>query len=134
MTLTQNDKKRIRSFAIIMAVALSILGGLLFWWDKTHGATVLWSVGGAMLVLGMVLPVVLWPLERIWFYFAVALGWLNTRILLSVVFYLIITPTGWVMRLFRKDVLERQFRTSKETYWHDISDETFDPENYERQY
>ena len=134
MTLPPNDKIRIRSFAIIMAVALGILGGLLFWWDKTHGATVLWSVAGAMLLLGMALPVVLWPLERIWFYFALALGWLNTRILLSVVFYLLFTPTGGIMRLLGKDALQRKFRTSKETYWHDISDDEFDPENYERQY
>ena len=73
-------------------------------------------------------------MERIWFYFAVALGWLNTRILLGVVFYLLMTPTGWIMRLLGKDALERKFRTNKETYWHDISGETFDPKNYERQY
>ena len=91
-------------------------------------------MAGAMLLLGMVLPVVLWPLERIWFYFALALGWLNTRILLSVVFYLLFTPTGGIMRLLGKDALQRKFRTSKETYWHDISDDEFDPENYERQY
>ena len=134
MSYAKTDNPRIRKFAITMTVALGLIGGLLFWWENMMGATVLWSISGGFLVLGFVLPVVLWPLERLWYFFSLGLGWFNMRVLLAVVFYGCMAPTGLIMRLFGKDMLHRRFDNKADTYWNDISDEPFDPENYERQY
>jgi len=134
MRLSPADKVRIRTFAVTMAVALSILGGLLFWWEKTTGAVVLWSISGSFLLVGFTLPLLLWPLERLWHYFAFGLGWVNTRVLLAVLFYGAMAPMGLVMRLFGKDILKRRFDPQTPTYWNDTSDEAFDPKNYERQF
>ncbi len=134
MRLNSADKVRIRTFAVTMAVVLIIVGGLLFWWEKTTGAFVLWSISGSFLLLGFTFPLLLWPLERLWYYFAFGLGWVNTRVLLTALFYGVMAPMGLVMRLFGKDILKRRFDPQAPTYWNDTSDEAFDPKNYERQF
>lgn len=63
------------------------------------------AIGGLLVILGGVLPRVLTPLHRGWMAVGHALGWLNTRIILGLVFYGMITPMGLVMRLWGKDPL-----------------------------
>jgi hypothetical protein len=127
--------KRIRKFAITMAIAFSLFGALLFFYfEKTTAGHVLWGLAGSMLVLGIPYPPLLWPFERAWFYFAFALGWINMRILLSAVFYTMFVPVGLFMKLIGRDALERKLDRSAETYWKERPQEPVDPESYERQY
>ena len=62
-----------------------------------------------------------------------ALGWINTRLILSVLFYGIFTPLGMIMRLFR-DPLDRQLRKERESYWVRKKTPTFDQKAYEKQF
>ena len=55
--------------------------------------------------LGLVVPVMLKPLYFVWMTFAAILGWVMTRVILSIVFYLIITPIGLVTRIIGEDFL-----------------------------
>ncbi len=66
---------------------------------------------------------------------ASCLGWLNARILLTTVFYLIVTPTSLVLRLLRHDPMRRQWRNPHTgTYWVKREDKPFDPEDLRRQF
>lgn len=47
------------------------------------------------------------------------LGWLNTRLLLIIIFYLIFTPIGLIMKLFREEPLSRKIEKEKSSYWLD---------------
>jgi len=126
--------RRIRKFAVTMFVAFGIIGGLLWWWDRPNGAHGFWIAAGAMLVLGLPVPILLWPVERAWYWFAFGLGWLNMRILLSVVFYVMFVPVGLFMKLIGRDVLHRTLDRSADTYWQTRERQDPDPESYERQY
>ena len=135
MSQPESTSKRIRKFAVTMAIAFAILGALVFFWfEKQTAGTVLWGIGGGMLVLGLPFPLLLWPVERAWFYFAFALGWLNMRILLTAVFYVLFVPVGLFMKLIGRDPLERKIDKSAETYWKERERTPVDPESYERQY
>lgn len=69
-----------------------------------------------------------------WMAFARALGWLNTRILLVLFFYLIITPVAVLARLFGKDLLSQRLAPEAKSYWIPKETGTFDPKSYLRQF
>ncbi len=78
----------------------------------------LWALGVAGLFggMGLVFPRGLTPVFRLWMKFGEKMGWLNSRILLSLLFYLILTPMGWVMALLGKRPLQLGFDSQAESY------------------
>lgn len=66
--------------------------------------------------------------------FALILSWINTRLILSIMFYLIFSPIGRVMKLFGVDPLDRKIDKNKQSYWHKKEARKFNPLDYERQF
>ena len=92
------ETKLIRSFGLIVG-GIFVLIGL---WPLVVRAEAprLWAVG---IAAGLVLPAILFPkgltpIYRLWMRVADALGWVNTRIILSLVFYGLVTPIGVIRR------------------------------------
>ena len=73
-------------------------------------------VGVLLLVPALTIPRVLAPVYRVWMLVGEALGWINTRILLGVVFFLVITPMGMVRHLLGKNTMRRSFDPDVESY------------------
>lgn len=71
---------------------------------------------------------------RGWMIFAKALGFVNTRILLTLFFYLVITPIGLLLRLFGKNPLNLRLDPEAKTYWSPKAKEPYDPERYKKQF
>lgn len=134
MQWTAEDAKRIRKFAITMTIAAGVIALLLLWYQKPKGAVIMGYVAGGFVVLGIPFPMLLWPVERLWMGLAVVLGWINTRILLSVVFYLVVTPVGLAMRLFGRDPLNRRLDPDATSYWNEIDVNAPPVPNHERQF
>ena len=57
------------------------------------------------------------PLNQLWFKFGIILGAIVAPIVMGVVFFLVVTPTGVVMRIMGKDLLRKRYDKKKETYW-----------------
>ena len=72
------------------------------------------------------------PIHIGWMTLAFALGWFNTRLLLGIFFYLILTPIGVLMRLFGKDLLDQRIDKRATTYWKKRDLSTFDPKHATR--
>ena len=66
--------------------------------------------------------------------FAPVLNWIMTRLLLSIIFYLMITPTRVLMRIFSDDPLKRRFEPDAETYWEEPDEQPDDPARYENMF
>lgn len=83
-----------------------------------HEEMRLWAaVPGALLVLlGGAAPTVLRPVYQGWMALGHVLGWINTRIILGVLFYGIVTPMGLVMKLTGRDPMRRGFVPTAQTY------------------
>jgi hypothetical protein len=126
------DKKNLKNFAFSMCVALSVVGTILF---LRHKQSFLWFYTFAVLILGLGIFAVrlLEPVYILWKRFAYILAWINTRIILALVFFIIFTPLGLIMRLFRSDPLQRKFNHQIRSYWKDRKKTEFDPLQYERQ-
>jgi hypothetical protein len=68
-----------------------------------------------------------------WMRLAFILGWINTRIILFIIFYLIFTPIGIVLRIFGIDLLDRKIERDKESYWKKIEKKDMHSD-YQRQF
>jgi hypothetical protein len=79
----------------------------------------LWAllVAAVFLGLGLFTPGVLRPLNILWFKFGLLLGRIIAPIVISLLFFIAITPTALVMRLLRKDLLSLKFDRKAKSYW-----------------
>jgi len=129
----RSGKKELRNFGITMAVALAVIGSFLLWRDSEN-YKYLYVLAAAFLVLGLALPIALRPFQKAWMTLAILLGWVMTRIILSVLFYLVFTPVGLIAGLVGKRFLSTSFDNNASTYW--VTREKVVPEvsDYEKQY
>ena len=72
----------------------------------------------AFLILGLLNSKLLYPLNFIWFKFGILLGRIVSPIIMGVIFFLVVTPTSILLKIFGKDVLKLKYNNSK-TYWLD---------------
>ncbi len=110
-------KKDLRQFGVVFAVILTLIGFLQMGKGYDVVASFFWISAIHMVAFGLIAPVLLKPIFHIFTKVAHAMGWVNTRVVLVLVYYLILTPIGLIMRLFRKDLLGSHIDRSKETYW-----------------
>ena len=69
-----------------------------------------------------------------WMLFAKALGWVNTRILLSLMYFVIFTPFRIISVVIGKDMLDRKIENDKDSYWQRREVKIFKKELYRRQF
>jgi len=98
-----------------MAVALAAVALLLLWRGRAAWLPVL-GVAALFLVLGFTIPRLLAPVEWAWMKLAHYLGLVMTFVLVTLTFFLIITPVGLLMRL-RKDTMNLKFKRKSDSYW-----------------
>ena len=70
------------------------------------------------LILGLINSKILTPLNRLWFKFGLLLGKFISPLIMGIIFFLVVTPIGIIMRLLKKDLLNLKYN-KKETYWID---------------
>ncbi len=116
-----------------VGLAFLVLGAVSRWRGHALPPRVLWTVGVLLLVPGLVAPGILAPVQRAWMAFAAAMGAFNTRVILGLLFYVVFTPVGFVMRLFR-DPMTRSLRDAERSHWVRRKVEPVDRARYEQQF
>jgi len=129
----RSEKSDLRKFGITFGLILLIIAGFLFWKENELFQIIL-TIGVVLYVLGITLTVVLKPIYLMWMIFATVLGWIMTRVILSVLFYAILTPIGLILRLFGKQFLELKWNKTDITYWNYRPKNLFVAEKYEKQF
>ena len=112
----QADRAQLRNFGFIVG---GIFGGIGLWPAIVRGGnTRLWMIGLAVVLIlpALVAPRALAPAHRVWMALGSALGWVNTRVVLGLIFFGVITPMGLALRLARRDPLQRVFDPDATTY------------------
>jgi Saxitoxin biosynthesis operon protein SxtJ len=121
-----------QSFGVSVGGVLCVLALVLLWRGRIARAEWLGAIGAVLLVLGVVRPALLkWP-SALWWRFAQTLGYVNARVLLTVLFALVLTPLSLVWRLTGKDPLSR--RRDRWTGWSPYPPRYRDRRHYERMY
>jgi hypothetical protein len=108
--------KQLRSFGLIVGFMFAAIG---IWPLIVRGANPRWWA--LVLAAFLILPAAIFPTalalpHKGWMWIGHVLGWINTRIILGVVFYLIVTPTGLIRRWLGKDPMGRKVRPDLDSY------------------
>ncbi len=108
--------KQLRSFGLTVGGVFALIG---FWPVVIRHAELRWwaiIIAGCLLVPALLLPRSLyWPYKG-WMAVGHIMGWINTRIILGFVFYIVVSPIGIVRRLLGKDPMGRKLRTDLDSY------------------
>ena len=77
-----------------------------------------WSlfISFIFLILGLLNSKILTPLNKIWFKFGILLGKIISPLVMGIIFFLVVTPIGFLMKMFKKDLLNLKFNKDK-SYW-----------------
>jgi predicted membrane metal-binding protein len=104
-----------RSFGIVFFVVFLLVA----LYPLIHAEEIrLWSliISIIFLILGLLNSKILGPLNKIWFKFGILLGKIVSPLIMGIIFFLVVTPVGFIMRLLRKDVLNLKYNKNK-SYW-----------------
>jgi hypothetical protein len=127
------DRMNLKKFGITMGFALLIITIIIFIRHR-HSPLYTLAVSIIFFTLAFIGTVILKPVYIFWMKLASALGWINNRLILTILFYLIFAPIGICLRLFKTDLLERKIDKKRESYWLKKTGEAFKPADYERQF
>jgi hypothetical protein len=113
---TKKSIGELRRFGLVMTVPLVIIGGLQMWRERPSAPY--WLALAALFFLsGILYPRLLAPIERGWMALAHRLSIVMTHVILTLTFYLIITPFGLLLQLLGKDLLQLKFEPARDSYW-----------------
>jgi hypothetical protein len=123
--------KEVRKFGITFSILALGFAAFCFYRENTLW-TVFLGVSAFFILTGLWGYPVLKPVYVGWMTFAFALGWVNSRIILSLVFCLVFTPAGLILRLLGKDPLGLRFDRQATTYWVMRKPQDFSKKRYEQ--
>ena len=128
----KTSNQDIRSFGITIGIILFLISGLLFYYNK-ESYQIFMIIASVLMLFGIILPVILKPLYLVWMIFAVILGWIMTRVILTFLFYIVITPIALITRILGEDFLSLK-HISSSTYWNSRDSSNELNQDYEKQF
>jgi hypothetical protein len=121
-----------RSFGISVGGVLLAIGAFALWRERWLLAQWTGGIGAALLMLGLTFPKLLkWP-SAVWWKFALVLGYVNARVILTIAFVLVLTPMGILWRLIGRDPLAK--RRQNWAGWSPSPERLRDPNHFKRMY
>jgi len=105
-----------RNFGLVFFIIFLLIA---LWPLLEKGEVRYWSIfiSSIFLILGLINSVILTPLNRLWFKFGILLGRIISPIIMALIFFLVVTPTGLIMRLLKKDILNLKYNKKSKSYW-----------------
>lgn len=103
-----------RKFGLTVGIAFFVLSALVAWRGHSTLATAFAVAGGLLVLGGVLIPERLGPVQRGWMAFALAISKVTTPIFMALVYYVVLTPTGILRRMFGRNPLKSP---SKGTLW-----------------
>jgi Saxitoxin biosynthesis operon protein SxtJ len=129
----QTTNLDLRKFGLMVGGVFAVLGFLFLWRHKAHYPYFLWP-GAVLVVSGAILPRALKWVYIAWMSVAFVLGFVMAHVILTVLFYLVITPIGLLAKLAGKDFLSLKLDRAAKSYWISRESKTKSATDYERQF
>lgn len=126
-------KRDLQKFGLTVGGVLLAIGLLLFYFEKPS-AIYFAVIGGLLIFFGAFFPKILKPLNKIWMSLAIILGFFMSRVILTILFYLVLTPIALLAKLVGKKFIVLKYDKSAETYWENRTIIHKKPIDYDRQF
>jgi hypothetical protein len=128
-----STRRDLRNFGLVVGIAFCLLGGLLLWrnrpaWPYLGGA------GLTLMLLGLAAPSILKPFQKAWMTLAILMGWVMTRVILCLLFFLVLTPIALIARVAGHAFIDRSPGPATGSYWNRRDGDDHVREHYERQF
>ena len=124
--------KDLKNFGLLIGVILFIISFISFFNNQEYYMNFFY-IAFSFIIIGLIIPKFLKPIYKIWMILAIVLGWFMTRIILSLVFFIIITPIGIFLRLKGKDFLNLK-KDNQVSFWNKRDTKKEFNQNYEKQF
>jgi hypothetical protein len=129
----KETKKELRKFGLTVGSVLAAIAILLLYFEKPS-AIYFAVIGGLLILFGALFPQLLKPLNKIWMSLAIILGFIMSRVILTVLFYLVLTPIAILAKIVGKKFMVLKYDKSAETYWEKRTNIHKKQIDYERQF
>lgn len=129
----KSTKKELRNFGLVVGGVLIAISAFLFY--KERPAWPYFTTPGVVLaVLGLIIPSILKPLQKVWMGMAVIMGFFMTRVILTILYFGVLTPLAIAAKIFGKKFMELKPNKDKPSYWNIREVKELDKKDYERQF
>ena len=112
----KESKRDLRKFGLTVGGVLLIVAAFLFYIEKPS-AIYFAVIGGLLFISGWAIPKSLKPLNKLWMGLAIVLGFFMSRIILTILFYVALTPISIIAKLAGKKFITLKYDKSAKTYW-----------------
>jgi len=112
----KETKRDLRKFGVTVGGVLLIIAALLFYFDKSS-AIYFAIIGLLLFISGLTFPQFLKPLNKIWMGLAIVLGFFMSRLILTLLFYIALTPISLIAKLVGKKFMILKYDKSAKSYW-----------------
>lgn len=129
----KSGSAELKKFGIVVGTVIVLIATFLLWREKSS-YLYFYIVAAALILLGMLAPKILLPLQKAWMGLSVIMGFCMARVILFMIFYIVITPIGLAARLLRKDFLNLKMEKTAESYWIERDRTKFDRASVENQF
>ena len=122
MGLIDRDREptvgELRVFGLLIAVFGGVVGALVLYRTSSWRAAIaIWSVGLLLCICYYGIPSLRFGIYRAWMILVFPIGWFISHAMLALVYYLVLSPIGLLMRLVGREPLERSLDRTATTYW-----------------
>jgi len=130
----KNQKKELRQFGLILSAILTFFGWRLFAKGIWINSLIFFDLAILSLIFSIFVPSALRFPHRALSFIAKCIGWVNTRLILGLIYYILFTLFAVLFRIIGKDFLERLWDAKSSSYWIPRKDIVLKKEVYERQF
>ncbi len=128
------SRRDLSIFGALFAAFFGLIGGLVWWKSQTTTAAyVIWIIAASITLLFYAVRPIRKPIYLGWIHLAYPIGWVVSHTAMAIIYYLVFTPIGLIMRLLGRDPMERRLDRSAASYWVE-HDPAGDPGRYFQQF
>ena len=133
MEKIKTDTKALRDFGFIMALAFMFITVVFYLKHRVYLKPTI-IVSFLFLGAGIFRPQILKHFYIIWMKLADILSWIMTRVILTIVFFIVLTPLGIIVKLTGRDLLDLKIDKNANSYWIKVEKKEFNVEDYHKQF
>lgn len=129
----KGNKSEWRKFGVTMGLILTLIGFFLLW-KKNDYFEYVFLTAAFFFISGLLLPFLLKPVFKGWMALSVVMGYIMTRVIMVIIFYLMVTPIGLIASLTGKKFLDMKIDKSAKSYWISKEKTQKTQRDYEKQF
>jgi len=129
----KESERDLRKFGYTVGTVLLIITIFLFFKGR-DSYRYFGTISILLIVCAIIFPIILRTLNKLWMIISILLGWLMTRVILLILFYLVLTPISLLTKIFKKDFLDLKFDDSGNSYWVKREKKILNTSDYEKQF